>query len=199
MTPTPLITVEAFYTVIGLIFAFIAVRLVRDRENGKRWGSALFWGLLVVTYLFGKVLPPLVVGYLVLAMVALAATRQVVRSKEAGPSRAERAASAERLQNKLFWPALLVPAVAVAGTLFFAKIQFGSFSLIEAKQVTLISLGLGALLATGVAMHATNAKVAVPVNEGGRLLQAIGWALILPQMLAALGGIFAKAGVGPVV
>ncbi len=199
MTPTPLITVEAFYALIGLVFAFIAVRLLRDREHGKRWGSALFWGLLAVTYLFGKVLPPLVVGYLVLAMVALAATRQVVRAKEDGPSRAERVASAERLQNKLFWPALLVPAVAVVGTLLFAKIQFGNYSLIDPKQVTLISLGLGALLAIGVAMNATGAKVAVPVNEGGRLLQAIGWALILPQMLAALGGIFAKAGVGPVV
>ena len=199
MNPTPLITVEMFYAIIGLVFAFIAARLLRDRGHGKRWGSALFWGLLAVTYLFGKVLPPLVVGYLVLAMVALAATRQVVRAKEDGPSRAERVASAERLQNKLFWPALLVPAVAVVGTLLFAKIQFRNFSLIDPKQVTLISLGLGALLAIGVAMRATGAKVAVPVNEGGRLLQAIGWALILPQMLAALGGIFAKAGVGPVV
>lgn len=199
MNPTPLITVEAFYSIIGLVFAFIAVRLVRDRTHGKRWGSALFWGLLAVTYLFGKVLPPLVVGYLVLAMVALAAARQVARSEERGPTRAERLASADLLQNRLFWPALLVPAVAVVGTLLLDQVHAGRFWLIEPKQVTLISLGLGALIAIGVALRTTGAKAAVPVQEGGRLLQAIGWALILPQMLAALGGIFAKAGVGPVV
>lgn len=38
-----------------------------------------------------------------------------------------------------------------------------------------------------------------PVGEGSRLLQTIGWAIILPQFLAALGGIFAQAGVGAVI
>lgn len=199
MKPTTLITVEAFYTIIGLVFAFVAVHIARDREHGRRWGSALFWGLLAVTYLFGKVLPPLAVGYLVLVMVALAATRQVAKSAERGPTREVRVASADRLQNKLFWPALLVPGVAVVGTLLLDRVHLGHYWLIEPKQVTLISLGLGALIAIAVAMRSTGAKVAVPVNEGGRLLQSIGWALILPQMLAALGGIFAKAGVGPVV
>ena len=38
-----------------------------------------------------------------------------------------------------------------------------------------------------------------PVQEGRRLVDAIGWAAVLPQMLAALGGMFAAAGVGKVV
>ena len=33
-----------------------------------------------------------------------------------------------------------------------------------------------------------------PIAEGSRLLQTVGWAIILPQFLAALGGIFAQAG-----
>lgn len=48
-------------------------------------------------------------------------------------------------------------------------------------------------------MGVTKAKMDVPVKEGSRLLQAVGWAVILPQMLAALGGIFSKSGVGTVV
>lgn len=48
-------------------------------------------------------------------------------------------------------------------------------------------------------MGITKAKITAPVQEGSRLLQAVGWAVILPQMLAALGGIFAKSGVGQVV
>ena len=48
-------------------------------------------------------------------------------------------------------------------------------------------------------MRITKSKITTPVQEGSRLLQAVGWAVILPQMLAALGGIFAKSGVGQVV
>jgi uncharacterized membrane protein len=195
----PFITVELFYILIGAMFAFIAGRSAVSRSHGQRRGSALFWGLLAVTYLFGKVLPPAVVGYLVLGMVALAATRQVQPAEERGPTREERLASAERLQNKLFWPALLVPLTAVAGTIVFNGIPGEYLRWIELKHVTLIVLGAGALLAIAVALRTTGARWRTPVVEGSRLLQAIGWALILPQMLAALGGIFAKAGVGPVV
>ena len=35
-----------------------------------------------------------------------------------------------------------------------------------------------------------------PLQEGRRLIDAIGWAAVLPQMLAALGVVFADAGVG---
>jgi len=37
------------------------------------------------------------------------------------------------------------------------------------------------------------------VDEGGRLADSIGWALVLPQMLAALGAVFAAAGVGTTI
>jgi uncharacterized membrane protein len=132
-------------------------------------------------------------------MVVLAATRQVARSTETSSSRAERMAEAQRLQNRLFWPALLIPATAVAGTLVLDKLHFGRLWLMEPKQATLVSLGLGALLALAASLRTTGARLALPVQEGGRLLQTIGWALILPQLLAALGGIFAQAGVGAVV
>ena len=38
-----------------------------------------------------------------------------------------------------------------------------------------------------------------PLEEGRRLIDAIGWAAVLPQMLAALGVVFAAAGVGGIV
>ena len=38
-----------------------------------------------------------------------------------------------------------------------------------------------------------------PAEEGRRLLDSIGWAAILPQMLAALGAVFALAGVGEII
>jgi uncharacterized membrane protein len=38
-----------------------------------------------------------------------------------------------------------------------------------------------------------------PLQEGRRLMDSVGWAAVLPQMLAALGAVFALAGVGDVV
>ena len=194
-----LLTNEDFYIVIGVIFALVASRIVRDTSQPKRWGAVLFWGLLAVTYLFGPALPPLVVGYLLLVMVALAAAKQVKRSADESTTREERAASAAKLQNRLFWPALLVPATAVAGSLVLGRIHFGSIPLVDPRQVTLVSLGLGAIVALLVAMRVTRAPLSAPARESSRLLQAIGWALILPQLLAALGGIFGVAKVGDVV
>jgi len=194
-----LVTIESFYFVVGLILLLIALKIVTDDQHPKRWGSGLFWGLLAIIFMLGRVLPSLIVGYMVLIMVALAVAKQVGRSAAQMSSREERTASAERLGNGLFWPALLIPVVAVFGSLVLSRIQFGPFRLLEAKNATIISVGLGALFALGAALKATGAPRGAPITEGSRLLQTIGWALILPQMLAALGGIFAQAGVGTVV
>ncbi|MEJ1973150.1 MAG: DUF979 domain-containing protein [Lacunisphaera sp.] len=194
-----LLTTEVFYVIVGVSFALVAWRIGRDRTHARRWGSALFWALLAVTYLFGKVLPPLAVGYLILGMVGLAAARQVRKSADGSTSRERRTVSAEKFGNRLFWPALLVPATAVAGSMLFGKIHFGSVAFVEPKQVALIALGLGALAATAAALRVTHERPATATHEGGRLLQAIGWALILPQLLAALGGVFGAAKVGDVV
>ena len=49
------------------------------------------------------------------------------------------------------------------------------------------------------ALAMTRESVVVSGNEGRRLCDAIGWAVILPQFLAALGALFDKAGVGKIV
>jgi uncharacterized membrane protein len=195
----PVLTVEFFYILMGAVFASMAVSIACDRTHRKRWGSSIFWALLAVVFVFGKALPEILVGYIVLGLAALAATGQVVSSTQSGPSREQRAASAERLKNRLFWPAIVVPVTAVVAGLVFGHLPASAVWWIEMKQVTLIALGGGSLLAIALAVRTTGATALAPVAEGGRLLQAIGWALVLPQMLAALGGIFAKSGVGQVV
>ncbi len=195
-----LITLEAFYVIVGVVLLLVAGRIAADAAHPKRWGSALFWALLAVTFVFGRAIPPLVTGYLVLAMVVLAAAKQVGRPSGApASSPAERTAHEERLRHRLLWPALLIPATAVAGTLLLARVHLGSVRLVEPSQAALISLSLGALFALGLGLWLTKAPLETPLAEGSRLLQTIGWALILPQLLAALGGIFAQAGVGEVI
>jgi uncharacterized membrane protein len=144
-------------------------------------------------------LPPLAVGYIVLILVVLAAAKQVGPGREADVPRAEKLAAAERLGNKLIWPTLLIPATAIVGSLVLPHVHLGGLYLIDPKQGTLIAVSIGAVFALGIARELTGAPAAAPIHEGGRLLQALGWTLILPQLLAALGGIFAQAGVGAVV
>jgi uncharacterized membrane protein len=55
------------------------------------------------------------------------------------------------------------------------------------------------MVGLGLALFLLRARVATAAAEGRRLVDAIGWAAVLPQMLAALGGIFAAAGVGQIV
>ncbi|PTX94666.1 DUF979 domain-containing protein [Opitutus sp. ER46] len=181
------------------MLAGVAVRIGRDRTHPRRWGSATFWLLLAIVFLFGKALPALASGYLVVAMVVLAAARQVGLPRRPEESRAERMAEAVRLGNRLFWPALLVPAVALVGSALLGRIQFGVVRLADPRQAALVSLGLGAIVALVVGQRLLRAGMATPLREGSRLLETVGWALILPQLLAALGGVFQRAGVGAVV
>lgn len=194
-----LLSLDVFYAVAGVFMLLVAGRAACDRAHPTRWGSAIFWGLLAITFLGGKSLPPVVVGYFLLVLVGLAAARQVASKTKAGPTVAERVASALRLRNRLFVPALLIPATAVVGTLLLSKLHVGDVWLIDSASVTVTSVCLGAVVAALVGLRVTDASPVTPIAEGGRLLQTIGWAIILPQFLAALGGIFAKAGVGAVV
>ncbi len=194
-----LLSIESFYIVVGVILALIAVRIALDASHPSRWGSSIFWGLFAATFLLGKHVSPLVIGYLLLAMVVLAALQQVKKSHETTATKPERTASAERLGFRVFLPALLIPLVVVLGSILFRYFEVGNFRLASAGDATLVALGTAGLVALAAAMFVTRAPAHAAVKEGSRLLQTIGWPLVLPQMLAALGGIFAKAGVGEVV
>jgi len=194
-----LLNLEFFFILCGLLLAGLAVRIALDPVHPKRWGSALFWALLAVVFAGGKSLPTVVVGYGVLVMVVLAALRQVEPPHFALRDQAGLDASASRLGNLLLGPVLLVPAVAVVGGWLLGEIHWGSVNLVEGRSVSQIALGLGCVLAVGWALRVTRERPITVVDEGGRLLQLVSWTLILPPMLAALGGIFAKAGVGEVI
>jgi uncharacterized membrane protein len=112
----------------------------------------------------------------------------------------ERAASAARFGNKLFIPALVVPVVAVLVATLGPLVSIGGSPLLAEGSATLTGLGIGSVLAVVVAVLVLRPpRLATPLREGGRLLQAIGWAALLPQMLSTLGIVFTQAGVGDAV
>src|SRR5207342_1957315 len=96
----------------------------------------------------------------------------------------ERLASAGRLKERLFLPALAIPAVAVLGTLVLKNLVVAGHPLIDPKQATLVSLALGVLVALAIALPMLRPPLLAPLQEGRRLIDTIGWAALLPQALA---------------
>jgi uncharacterized membrane protein len=186
---------EQVYWLAGAMFAAIAVRSLGDRANRKRYGNAAFWGLLAVSFLFGSELGDVANGVLVLALTVLGATAMGLGSPKS-TSAEERETSARIEGNAVFTPALVIPVIAIAGTLTLGRLEFGGAPLADPKQVTLIALALGIVIALVVALLRFRPPALAPVEEGRRLCDAIGWAIILPQLLASLGAVFAISGVG---
>lgn len=194
-----MITLEHIYWLTGLMMVGVAVVNARDKTNPRRFNNTAFWGIYAVTFLVGSQLPDIVNGFLVIAMVLVASIRGLGQGKKEGAGREERDASARRWGNKLFIPALTIPLVTVIGTFVFKKITINGFPLVDVKQVTVISLAIATLIALTVGMAMLRPPLLAPIKEARRLLDAVGWAAVLPQMLAALGALFAIAGVGNVV
>jgi uncharacterized membrane protein len=65
--------------------------------------------------------------------------------------------------------------------------------------VTVVWLGIGTVGALLIGAAMLRPKVSTPIVEARRLLDAVGWAAVLPQTLAALGAVFGVAGVGQAV
>ena len=194
-----MITLHWLYALAGAMFAAIALLSALDRANPKRFGNAAFWGLMALSLLAGDRLGDFGNGLLVLGLAGLAGFGFIGRSHPPTTSDEEREAWSERLRNKLFLPALIIPATALFGTLLYNYTPVGDFGWIEPKRETYVLLGLGVLLALAAIFSWLRPPVLAPLQEGRRLIDAIGWAAVLPQMLAALGVLFAAAGVGDII
>jgi len=194
-----MITLQFCYVVAGLAFASFAALSVFDLSNRKRFANAGFWGLIGVSFLFGSCLSDWQNGVVVLAIIVLGGCGLLGHGSPPTTTPEERRTSAERRGNWLFAPALLVPAIALSGTLFLKQAQIGASLLLDPKNVTVISLVLGIVIGLAVAILWLRPRSLAPLQEGRRLADMVGWAIVLPQMLASLGAIFALSGVGKAV
>jgi uncharacterized membrane protein len=188
------ITIEYLYIFTGLIFGAIAVLSALDVQNPKRIGNTLFWALFAGSFLFGSHLSDVENGVLVLALVLVGGFNFIGRTTPATTSPDERRTLAARYGNGLFAIALIIPIVALIGT-----VAFKNSGLFDPKQVTVTCLGIGVIVALAVAMFWMKPPLLAPLQEGRRLADTIGWAITLPQLLASLGAVFAAGGVGKAV
>nr|WP_314446731.1 DUF979 domain-containing protein [uncultured Sphingomonas sp.] len=194
-----MITLQWLYVLAGAMFAGFAILSAADHSNAKRLGNAAFWGLMALSLLAGDRIGDLGNGFLVLGLAGLAGFGFVGRGNPATTSTEERERWSAKLGNKLFLPALIIPVTALLGTLLYNYTLLGNSGLFETKRETYALLGLGVLLATVTIFLWLRPPVLTPLQEGRRLIDSIGWAAVLPQMLAALGVLFAAAGVGDII
>lgn len=197
------------YWLAGVILLVVAVMSWRDKANPRRLTTGLFWGIYGFLFLLGdwtfslvgdKRAVHIAVGVAVVLLALIAGFGGVRLGSYHQRSQQEREASAQRLGSRLFLPALAIPVITVVGVLLFKHVPSLQLALFgpgnHATLVTLFSMTVGSLvgLAGGVIM--TREKAHQPIQEARRLLDSIGWAFILPQILATLGLLFTSAGVG---
>jgi uncharacterized membrane protein len=182
------------YMLAGLMFGAFAVFSALDRENSKRLGNAAFWGLFALSFLFGDSFGDLGNGFLAVALALIAGTGQLGVGAPKTTAPAERESLAATYGARLFIPAMVIPVLVLAGSLTLKRLSF-----VDPKQATLISLAVAALAAAILASVMFRQPPSSSLQEGRRLIDLVGWAALLPQMLAALGAVFAVAGVGKTI
>jgi uncharacterized membrane protein len=193
------LTINYLFYLVGIVLVVVAGMILTDKSHPRRLTAGGFWLIYALIFLVGDWIPVPVVGVLVVAMALIAGFGGVTGAKPKMLSEDTRRQSAVRLGNKLFVPALTIPVVTVILTLGAKYLVFGGVPLIELKNVTLIGFGIGCVIALAIACVMTRDTVGQSMRETRRLIDALSWAAVLPQMLGMLGLVFSDAGVGKAV
>ena len=181
---------EVIYIIIGLLCINCGVKNLKDKENSEPVGTFIFWAVLGVVIALGRWLPSLVSGILVVVMCLPAIFKKVKKGAVSAATKAETEAAYEKIGMKIFAPTLSIGVMAVL------------------CAITGLGIGLSALngVAIGVLvsiillmiMNKEN-KPSTFLNDSERMLSTVGPLSMLPMLLACLGSIFTKAGVGDVI
>ncbi|KAF1046675.1 MAG: hypothetical protein GAK35_00917 [Herbaspirillum frisingense] len=199
-----LISINRIYYLIGIIVMILVVMTLRDKGNPKRLTTALFWFLFGAVFLFGDLLVDnlgksmayRIIGATVIIISLIAGTGLLSMGSYVTSSQEERVASSRRLGNWLFFPAVLIPVITVACTVLLKGVSVGGLFLLDQKQLTLAALCVACVCALIAGWVLTRGTPLQAVRQSRRLVDSIGWAAILPLMLAMLGGVFVAAKTG---
>ncbi|MCK1169853.1 DUF979 domain-containing protein [Streptococcus uberis] len=186
MTQLASTVLEIVYIIIGLQLAHTAYCAFVDKTNPERIGTSLFWGLLALTFMFGKILPNKVVGIFVIIIALLTLFKKVRIGTLPIVDNLKAEKSALKLKNKIFIP---VMAMAIFALLLARFLPDFSMS----------AIGISGILATFVILFIVKQGPKSLLPENNRMNQQVSTSGILPQLLGALGAIFTASGVGEVI
>ena len=177
---------ELVYIVIGLICIYTAVKNLTDKNNPSPVGTAVFWGSIGIVIAFGRWIPNLVNGLLVMAMSAVAIFRLVQSGTDNSPTAEETKAKFDKTGLKIFLPALSIGLFS----LIFALVGWNA----------LVGTGFGVIVAVVLLfLFSRDNTPKVFLDDAARFLSIVGPTSMLPLLLAVLGSIFTLAGVGDII
>lgn len=183
---------EVVYIIIGHIAIYTGVKNALDKENPSRIPTCIFWVTLGVLISFGRFINALdngtvISGVLIFIMVIPAMLKKVKPGKVELPSAEQKERLRKKNGMKVFIPAL---SIGVCAIIFATLTDLGA----------LVGVAVGVL--AGIIFLMIMSKENTPkvfLKDSERLLSTVGPLSILPMLLAALGAVFTKAGVGEVI
>ena len=177
---------EVLYMFMGLICIYTGIKNIRDKTNKNRIGTGIFWGLLGVVLGFGNWIPDKINGALIILLTLPAILKKVGTGEKKPISQEKIQMFADKIGVKLFLPALSMGIFAI----IFALTDFGA----------LIGIGVGVIVGVILLMfYSRENTLKVFFNEAADTLTILGPLSLMPILLASLGAIFEKAGVGQVI
>ena len=181
---------EVIYIIIGLLCINCGVKNLKDKENSEPVGTFIFWAVLGVVIALGRWLPSLVSGILVVVMCLPAIFKKVKKGAVSAATKAETEAAYEKIGMKIFAPTLSIGVMAVICAITGLGIGLSALN----------GVAIGVLVSIILLMILNKEnKPSTFLNDSERMLSTVGPLSMLPMLLACLGSIFTKAGVGDVI
>ena len=177
---------EVFYIMIGLYMAITMIFTLKDKNHKTKYGTALFWGIVSVIFIFGKIIPSVVTGSLIIVIALLSAFKQINIGTLKQLDDTFTKMKAEKLGLKIFIPSL---AIAIIAMLIASYTQLSGT----------VAIGISATAALVLTFIITKATPVEFIEDSNRMFQSVGVFSILPQLLASLGALFTAAGVGDII
>ena len=179
---------EIIYIIMGLITIYTGIKNARDKENPNKVGTAVFWCALGIVLAFGRWIPPMVDGALIIIMTIPAILRKVGVGASSAPTAEYSESIFNKVGMKIFLPALSIGVFAVGFAIFLP--QLGA----------IVGIGCGIIVSIILLMAFNRDNTpGVFLQDSERLLSQVGPLSMLPMLLASLGAIFTAAGVGDVI
>lgn len=178
---------EVLYILMGLSLFYVGLKNFKDEKNPHRLGTATFWLSLGVVIAFGRWIPNIINGILIIIMTIPAILKRVSKGKSLAPSEQNVINLANKIGNKIFIPALCIGLFA----LFFALFT---------KLGALVGVGIGVIVAMIILkIYSSSNKLTIFLDDLTEVLGSVGTLCMLPMLLASLGAIFTASGVGKII
>lgn len=197
---------ELIYMICGIVSIITGIRALKNKESAV--GTCTFWVLVGIIFGFGGYIVKYVtnggaiIGGLLLILGLLTLTKQVKIGEFSPATDEERRANADKIGWKIFIPSVLLGVLAV----FMSEFKRFKFvgGVKDGKDIifgftTAQVLGISSLIALVVAFLIAKPKLEEVKEDTSRLLMQVGASSLLPQLLGALGAVFAAAGVGTII